>query len=105
VGLTVGAQPHLDGVQVKDISLSGISFRMERPIEFMTRLMMHMVFPNRSSPDGQSFMYGSIQCEGAVVRCAPVSDDNGNQYEIAVFFTHLEEAARKAIQDYVGMCS
>ena len=87
-------------VQVRDISLSGISFKAAGPIEFMTRLKMTLEFPadqtlKKSTPPG------SIQCEGAVVRCDPIGNGNKGAYEVAVFFTQLSDYAKKVIGEYV----
>jgi len=100
-GLTVGAGPDVVGVQVKDISLSGLSFRLNRPVECMTRLAMTLVFPPMCDRDGGTCSHGrKIQGEGAVVRCEPVADRAG-QHEVAIFFTSLDDKARKVIEEYV----
>jgi len=96
----VGLKPKGSAVQVRDISVSGISFRVSNPIEFMTRLVMTLDFPSgHASKDPTA--HGSILCEGAVVRCEPVTGGNKGEYEVAVFFTELSEHARKAIEKYV----
>jgi len=100
-GLTVGAGPDVVGVQVKDISLSGLSFRVNQPVAFMTRLAMTLFFPPMSDRDGGARSHGhKIQGEGAVVRCEPIADRIG-QHEVAVFFTYLDDTARKVIEEYV----
>jgi hypothetical protein len=100
-GLRLGSAPHAAGLQVKDISLSGLSFRISRPIEFMTRLMMTLILPIQSDPAGQPETPTSVPCEGAVVRCEPVHGSDVDQYEVAVFFTHLDDTAREAVEEYV----
>lgn len=100
-GLRLGAEPHAAGVQVKDISLSGLSFRASRPIEFMTRLMMTLMLPDYSDQTGRPESPTSVQCEGAVVRCEPAHGGNGNQYEVAVFFTHLDDTVKEVVEQYV----
>ncbi len=100
-GLTVGAGLDVAGVQVKDISLSGLSFRVGRPVEFMTRLAMTLFFPAVPDQDGGSSSQGhTVRGEGAVVRCEPVAGRAG-QHEVAVFFTCLDGEARKVIEEYV----
>ena len=101
-GLTVGAGSETPNVQVEDLSLSGLCFRTSRPIEYMTRLTMTLVFSPRHSPADRSNKPVSVQCEGAVVRCDPFHKDNGTQYEVAVFFTDLDETAEEAIGEYVS---
>lgn len=100
-GLKLGAAPHAAGVQVEDISLSGLSFRTSRPIEYMTRLMMTLMLPVHSDPPARPEAPTSVRCEGAVVRCEPVRGGDAGQYEVAVFFTHLDDTAREAVEEYV----
>jgi hypothetical protein len=97
---TVDLKPHGPAVQVRDISLSGISFRLSDPIEFMTRLIMTLEFPVETASK-ESTAPDSIQCEGAVVRCDPVDDGKKDAFEVAVFFTQLGEQAKKVIREYV----
>ena len=100
-GMKVGVEPQIPAVQVRDISLSGISFRVDDPIEFMTRLMMTLIFPTEpASPAGRATPL-SVQCEGAVVRCDPVTKGGKKQYEVAVFFTQLDNPTKEAIEEYV----
>ena len=99
--LTVGAEPHVPSVQVINLSLSGLCFRMNHPIEFMTRLMMTLVLPRPHASADRPLSSISVQCEGTVVRCDPVCEDNQTRYEAAVFFTHLDDTPRKAIEEYV----
>ncbi len=100
-GLTVGLGPESAAIQVKDLSLSGISFRTKKPIEFMTQLMMRIVFPSKSTANSHATDPDAVRCEGAVVRCDRVRSGTENQYEIAVFFTDLDENAKRAIKTYV----
>lgn len=99
-GLTVGAKPHLATVQVKDISAAGLCFKNSRPLEFMSRLQMILVIPLCADALVRPEI-GEIHCEGVVVRCERIEDKHGNHYEIAVFFTQMDEAARKAVEKYV----
>ena len=94
-GLKVGAEPHVSEVNIKDISLAGLCFIADRPIGYMSRLMMTLLFP------GESKNPTRIRCEGTVVRCDPVKGSEGKEHEVAVFFTHLDDASRETIEDYV----
>ena len=100
-GLMVGLESQTPSTDIRDISQSGVCFTVERPVEFMTRLMMTLIFPSGdASSEGSS---DAVQCEGAVVRCEPVGCGEDDRYEVAVFFTHLDETARKTIEQYVRM--
>ncbi|GAB4342078.1 MAG: hypothetical protein Kow0099_19300 [Candidatus Abyssubacteria bacterium] len=100
-GVSIGIDAQVTGVQVRDISLSGLCFRLGHPLDFMTRLMITLVFPHDRPQNRGSALDDAIQCEGAVVRCEQVNDDYGTRYEVAVFFTKLDETARRAIDRYV----
>jgi hypothetical protein len=100
VGLRVGVESMTPSADIKNISLSGICFTVGKPLEFMTKLMMTLIFPSDTSSAKASG--GAIQCEGAVVRCEPVASGEDDSYEVAVFFTHLEEIAKAAIEEYVN---
>jgi hypothetical protein len=98
-GLLVGLESQTPGSDIRDISLSGICFTVEEPLEFMTQLMMTLIFPTENASAQESG--GAVQCEGAVVRCEPIDPDASKSYEVAVFFTHLEGTAKAAIEEYV----
>jgi hypothetical protein len=99
-GLMVGVESMTPSADIKDISLSGVCFTVAKPLEFMTRLMMTLIFPSDTMSAKKSG--GAVQCEGAVVRCEPIASGEDNSYEVAVFFTHLEETAMAAIEEYVN---
>ena len=98
-GLMVGVESMTPSTDIKDISLSGVCFTVGEPLEFMTRLMMTLIFPSEVSPADEPG--SAVQCEGAVVRCEPTESGEDDSYEVAVFFTHLEETAKVAIEEYV----
>jgi len=98
-GLMVGLKSQTPGTDIRNISLSGLCFTVEKPIEFMTQLIMTLIFPTEIASARES--NGAVQCEGAVVRCEPLGSDTSNSYEVAVFFTHLEDGAKAAIEEYV----
>jgi hypothetical protein len=101
VGLMIGVEPQSPSADIRDISLSGISFIVDSPIEFMTQLVMTLVLPAAdASSGGSDNPDGRVQCEGAVVRCDPAGADD-DRYEVAVYFMHLNETAKAAIEKYV----
>lgn len=98
-GLMIGVESMTPSADIKNISLSGVCFTVGRPLEFMTRLMMTLIFPSDISSAEE--LGGAVQCEGAVVRCEPAGAGNDGRYEVAVFFTHLGGTAKAAIEEYV----
>jgi hypothetical protein len=97
-GLAVGLASQGRSADIIDISLSGLRFTADEPIECMTQLMMTLVIPSTdTSSDRQST---DAQCEGAVVRCEPIGSGENCQYEVAVFFTFLDDSLKKSIEEY-----
>ncbi len=99
--LLVGVDSQTPGAYINNISLSGINFTVDTPIEFMTRLMMTLVFPDQNSSQGKAVPSRGILCEGVVVRCEPVSENDEERYEVAAFFIHLDEVTKDAIEIYI----
>ena len=97
----VGVESQKPTADIRDISLSGVCFTINESVEFMTRLMMTLIFPAGHGSPNESERIES--CEGAVVRCEPADSDKDSLYEVAVFFTHLEESTKEAIERYVSL--
>jgi len=83
---------------VDNISCSGVLCRMNNSLPLMEKLLVTIELPDFSSDD----MSFSVECEGVVVRNERVECDvDGTEYQIAVFFTHLSDDARRHIAGYV----
>lgn len=82
-----GATP----ARLKDLSTIGLCCTTTTRMTEMTLLGIDLQLPGEGKRH-------SLQ--GAVVRCAPEANTKG-QYELAVFFTMIDEAARKALGAYV----
>lgn len=87
-------------LQVRDLSMSGVSFCLTKPVEYMTRVQLVLWLPNAATP-GES---GEFDCAGVVVRCDPT--ENGQEgglpaYDVAVFFTDMPDETDAALEQYV----
>ena len=83
---------------VDNISCSGVLCRMENSLPLMEKLMMTLDLPDFSSDDTRF----SVECEGVVVRNERVECDvDGPEYQVAIFFTHLSDDARRHVAGYV----
>ncbi len=82
-----------------NISSSGLYFRSDRFLEPMTKLALELEV---AVPDGDGLAL--VPCEGLVVRTDPETPgDEGTDYEVAVFFTHIEPEARGVLEKHIAM--
>jgi hypothetical protein len=75
-----------------DISMSGVACTSPKAMAEMTVLEMTMELP---FADGAK----SFQAGGAVVRSEPLE---GGGFMVAVFFTHMDDAARTTLAEYIA---
>lgn len=87
-----------------NISSSGIYFKSDHFIEPMTKLAMELevrVPVGEAEPDSGTAL---VPCEGLVVRTTPeASIPDCDNYEVAVFFTHIEPEGMSALESHIGM--
>lgn len=87
-----------------NISTSGVYFRSDHFIEPMTKLAMKLEV---SIPDDSGLTTNTtapVPCEGLVVRANPEGPiDDCDDYEIAVFFTHIEPDGMVNLQKHIGL--
>lgn len=83
---------------VDNISCSGVLCRMNKNLPLMEKLLVSIELPDGNGGGTAC----SLECEGVVVRTEPFECEcNGAEYQVAIFFTHLGEDARKRISEYV----
>ncbi len=86
-----------------NISTSGIYFRSDHYIEPMTKLAMEMEVsvPADNTEDTTT---APVPCEGLVVRTSPEGEVEGcTDYEIAVFFTHIEPQGMANLEKHIAL--
>lgn len=100
---------HPDGTQASttletiNISSSGVYFRSGHFIEPMTKLAMELEVSVPAVEDGIA-NFAVVPCEGLVVRTKPEADTEGcRDYEVAVFFTHIEPEGVAALEQHIAM--
>lgn len=87
-----------------NISSSGVYFRSAHFIEPMTKLAMELEVRVPGKADNAAVTTAPVPCEGLVVRAnpeGPVADCQ--EYEIAVFFTHIEPQGMANLQEHIAM--
>lgn len=83
--------------ETQNISRSGAYCRVDRHIEPMTKLKIHLLL---TSPEEGKKSTRKVSCEGVVVRSEPVIDGDG--YHLAIFFSNITKRDAEYITDYVG---
>lgn len=89
----VGGAPR--EVRLRDLSVSGLCFFSEEPLNEMTVLQIVLELPD---PNGST---DRIEAGGAVVRCQPISP-RVEHYEVAVFFHDISNSSRECLQRFVA---
>ena len=100
--------PKADGTLEKasletiNISSSGVYFKSDHFIEPMTKLGMELEV---LVPDGEEGSTTAlVPCEGLVVRTSPEAQTEGcDNYEVAVFFTHIESDGMANLERHITM--
>lgn len=89
-------------METLNISSSGIYFKSDHFIEPMTKLEMQLDLPVPGT-DGTAST-ATATCEGIVVRVLPeTASDEIAHYEVAVFFTQIDEAGLAHLQEHINM--
>jgi len=89
-------------METLNISSSGIYFKSDHFIEPMTKLNMELELPVRGD-DGSERM-ATASCDGIVVRVLPESEsDETAYYEVAVFFTQIDEEGLAHLQEHISL--
>ena len=104
--IVVNAPAQKKKVLVRDISSSGVSCYLDFPIPEFTTVMVNLEIPESS---GKNLDHKGLTCEGAIVRCRPVSPDKGEkgdkktepQFDVAIFFQNISDEGRRLIESYV----
>jgi len=78
---------------VRDISGSGVRCMTDRPMPLMTQVALVIQLPSTAGAR-------EIACRGAVVRSAPAGGDS--TFETAIFFTHMSDADRLRVEEFVS---
>ena len=81
----------------RDLSLSGLSCTSDICFDEMTRLALRLMLPIEESADPEV-----VDLEAVVVRHRPLVSTNGDpRYELALFFTGVQEEARDKLKRYL----
>lgn len=85
-----------DVLEIRDLSASGVCCTIAQPLAVMTQVHLVLLVPRSGAAPRE------VPTDGVVVRC--VKNSRGASptgYEIAVFFTGLDDADRNTLASYV----
>jgi hypothetical protein len=86
-----------------NISSSGVYFRSDHFIEPLTKLAMVLDVTVPREGAGEAAV-APVPCEGIVVRTTPEAETEGcADYEVAVFFTHLEAEGSANLERHIAL--
>jgi PilZ domain len=95
-----GGSHEVANLETLNISSSGVYFRSDHYIEPMTKLNMEIELP---MSDGDDAAASTAACEGIVVRVIPEFEaDERETYEVAVFFTRIDDDGIERLQDHIS---
>lgn len=87
-----------------NISSSGVYFKSGHFIEPMTKLAMVMEVSVSGAEAGSAVEMAPVPCEGLVVRVRPEVETEGcDEYEVAVFFTHIEAEGAANLERHISL--
>jgi hypothetical protein len=100
--------PRADGsletasLETINISSSGVYFKSDHFIEPMTKLAMELEVQVPAGEGGAETAL--VPCEGLVVRTNPEAESaDCRNYEVAVFFTHIESEGMANLERHITM--
>ena len=92
----------MTSLETINISSSGIYFKSDHFIEPMTKLAMELEVGVPT--DSDQVATALVPCEGLVVRTSPEAVTVGcDNYEVAVFFTHIESDGMANLERHITM--
>lgn len=87
-----------------NISSSGVYFKSGHFIPSMTKLAMVLDVSVPASDGSDEVELAPVPCEGLVVRTCPETEIEGcDDYEIAVFFTHIEAEGAANLEKHIAL--
>jgi hypothetical protein len=87
-----------------NISSSGLYFRSNHFIEPLTKLAMVLDVTVADEDQSGETTVAPVPCEGIVVRTIPEAETEGcDDYEVAVFFTHLESSGSVNLERHIAL--
>ncbi len=99
-----GGSAGVANLETINISSSGVYFKSDHFIEPMTKLVMDLEVLVPEAEKNAGHQTAGVPCEVIVVRSNPESHTDGcDNYEIAVFFTHIEPEGMANLEKHITL--
>ena len=82
--------------ETRNLSCAGAYCRINKHLDPMTRLKVHLLLPIKKR---KKVITRNIACQGVVVRVEP--QPGNDHFNIAIYFSDIEQKDRKTIAEYV----
>ena len=83
--------------ETKNLSRTGVYCRVNKYIEPMTKLKIHLLLPVKK---GTKTTTKKITCHGVIVRTEPLAKDN-SEFSVAIYFNDLAARDADCITEYI----
>lgn len=83
--------------ETKNLSRTGVYCRVNKYIEPMTKLKIHLLLPVKK---GSKTTTKKITCHGVIVRSEAISKDN-SEYSVAIYFNDIPSRDADSITEYI----
>jgi PilZ domain len=83
--------------ETRNLSCSGAFCRVDRRLEVMSKLKIHLLLPFRKNED--KVVTKKVSCQGVIVRVQAAAD--GEHYDAAIFFNDIAPKDALAISEFI----
>jgi c-di-GMP-binding flagellar brake protein YcgR len=90
-------------VESINVSANGVYFTSPKFIPELTKLDITLDLPEdaRKAEEDKNLHGDSVVCSGVVVRTEPSEEQAGAEYEIACYFTSIENSDKETLESYI----
>ncbi len=100
--VTLQGTPDEGGVVARmvasNVSMGGLYCTSSTDFAEMTRLAVRLMLPMNGSPDSET---APVDMEAVVVRRQEVSSRGRQRFQLALFFTNIDDLARQRLKQYL----
>jgi hypothetical protein len=88
----------LPACRVKDVSEAGVRCSLDTPVSPMTMVALLLEIPTITESGRE---YAEVLCQGVVVRCETIEEEDNARYDVAILFQDLEPDSQEIVAGFV----